>query len=307
MVNEKVVRSRLRKKEDFQKTLMVMLPLLKLFLFSYLPLIGLVIAFQSYKPAMMFLSPFAGWKNFEVIFKSPQLFKLIRNAIVLNVLSIVFSTFFSVLLAVLMFEVTKKLFVKTCQSFFIFPYFLAWPIVGLLTLSLFGINGVVTNSIYYIFGVKLDFYMMPKMWPFILTLISVWKSAGLSAVINYSVLLTTDKEIYEAASIDGASRFQRMWHISLSNLKYMVIIGIIMSCGNILRYDFGLNFFVVGSYPQLYETVDVLESYMYRALMYASTYGNTIAMGLCQGVVGLVLSLGANYIVRFVDKDASVF
>ena len=299
-------RSKLRIRSDREKLSMCLLPLLKLILFAYVPMIGLVVAFENYKPKDMFLSEWIGFENFKVVFGNPELFNLLRNAVVLNILFVFFGTVVGLILALVMFEMTKRIAIKTAQSVFFMPYFISWPIVAMMCVSLFGINGVVTQF-FGLFGKEFDFYSMPNIWPGILTGVYVWKSAGMTCITYYAVLLNTDPEIYEAASIDGANMFQRMWHISLANLKMMVLVGIIMSCGNIIRMDFSMNYFIIGGNTPLYPTVDVLESYMYRALLSVSKYGNVIAMGLFQGVVGLVLSIVANYIIKRFDKDASIF
>ncbi len=296
----------LRRGTDTQKLVMCILPLAKLLVFAYLPLIGLVVAFQNYRPQTMFFSEFVGFENFKVVFGNPELFNLFRNAIVLNVLFVSFGTAMGVILALAMFELTRKLSLRLTQSFFYMPYFLSWPIVAMICFSLFGVNGVVTQVFKY-FGKSYDFYTMPDIWPWILTMVYVWKAAGVSCISYYAVLLNNDQEIYEAADIDGASMLRKMQFISLPTLKIMIVVGLVMSCGNIIRMDFSMNYFIIGGNSLLYPRVDVLESYMYRALLSISKYGNIIAMGLLQGVIGLILSLGANYAVNRYSREASIF
>ena len=299
-------KNRLRVKNDRQKLLMCVLPLIKIFLFSYVPMVGLVVAFQQYKPRTMFFSEWVGFSNFEVIFSNPELGNLLTNAIILNFAYVIAGTIVGALLALFLYEISSKAIVKFSQAIILMPYLLAWPIVGMMTTSLFGINGILTQGL-GLFGIKVDFYNRPELWRGIMTVIYTWKAAGMTSLGFYAVLLGTDKAVYEAADIDGAGRYQKMWYISLPNLIPMSLVGFIMACGNIIRSDFSMNFFIIGGNSTLYETVDILESYLYRALMNASNYGNMIALGLFQGVVGLILSLLANYAVSKIDKSSSIF
>lgn len=302
-----IERGKLRRKQDFQKLTMMFLPLLKIFLFAYLPLAGILMAFENYSPSKLFFSRWVGFENFEFIFSSPLLFELLRNALVLNVLYIFFSTVIGVLLALFLYEITNKIFMKSVQTVFFFPYFIAWPAVGVLMISLLGTNGIITSAIGAMTGIFPDIYRNPSAWPWILTALQCWKYCGFSAVTNYAVLLGVERAMYEAADIDGAGRFQKMRYLSIPNLKFIVLINIITAFGSIIRVDFSMVYFSVGANYALYETVDVLETYMYRALISSSKYSQPVAMGVFQGCVGLVLSLAANWAIRRIDKDSALF
>lgn len=297
----------LRGKDDLVKLGMCVIPLIKILVFSYLPMIGLIIAFERYVPRKMFFSPWVGFKNFKVIFATDDFFILIKNAIVMNLLHVVLGTIVCVSLALFMHQMVNKIGLRVTQTILMFPIFLSWALVAMLVKAILGLDGVLTDVIYRLFNVKVEFYNKPEAWPLILTLVRVWKTAGFSAVINYTVLLGVDKQIYEAAEIDGASRFHQMRYISIPSLKYMIIIDLIMVMGNVLKTDFEMNFFIIGAETQLYKHVDVLESYMYRALMNASNFSTPVAMGLFQGIIGLILSYAANRIVARVDKAAALY
>lgn len=299
----------LRKREDLQKLTMCIAPLVKIIMFSYLPMLGLVLAFQNFKPEYFLFSSFVGFENFRIIFSNAeQLFRLIFNAVILNVMFIVFNTVATIVLALFMYELTKKATIRLVQTFLLFPFFVAWPVVGQLVMSIIGMNGALTSFIAIVNGGRyIDFYSQPQYWRWFFMLIFVWKSAGFGAIINYCMLLTADKETYEAADIDGASRFQKMRYISFSNMSMMIAIGLISSIGNIMRVDFSMIYFVVGNNSALYPAIDVIETYMYRALSSANMYGQTVATGLFQGVVGLVLTVGANWISRRINKDIALY
>lgn len=296
----------IRKKQDMQLWIMSILPLIKLFLFSYLPMAGIIIAFEHYKVSTMFLSKWAGLHYFQFIFTSPVFFKLIRNALILNSLYIVLGTAFSIIISLFLYTITKKIALRSMQTIFFFPYFISWPLVGLLLVALLGTNGMITG-LFNTIGIAPDFYSNSPIWIAIITFTNIWKYAGLMSITYYAVLLGTDKEIYEASSIDGANVWQKMFYISLPQLKYMILIGLIMSSGNIIRTDFSMVFYTVGSNTQLYEYADVLETFMFRALSNSTVFSQNIALGVFQGVIGLILCLAANYTVNKIDKESSLF
>lgn len=299
-------RSVLRRREDRQKLGLCILPMLKIFLFSYLPMVGFVIAFERYRPRTMFLSEWVGFKNFQVIFKNKDIWQLFTNAVVLNSLYTVFGTIAGVLFALFLFEIKNNIGIRVVQAAYLLPLFVSWPLVGLFVNSLLDVNGLLTGLL-KTFGLNIEFYAHAKYWRTIMTFVHIWRTSGITMMGYYAVLLNTDKCIYEAATLDGAGRFRCMWTISMSNLQPMIILGFIQACGNIVRSDFSMNFFIIGGRTQLYEKVDVMESFMYRALMNASNFGNMIAMDLTQATIGLVMSLGVNFIIKKIAPEQALF
>ena len=297
-----------QKRKDRAWFTMCLPAMLHLVLFHYVTYIGIVIAFQFYVPRYGFLySDFVGFDNFMYLFKSITFTRIVTNAIIFNVLNLVFGTFIGVFLGIFIFEVSNKIFVKMAQTIMFFPYFIAWPVAGTLFASIISDRGVLTHLIMSITGKQIYFYEMPQLWYFIITFARIWKGCGVSAVIYYATLLNVDSSLYEAAAIDGAGRFRRMWHVSVPCLKPMVIIGIIMNSANILKSDFGLMYFLPQNSPVLYPVTDVIETYMFRALRVNGDYSISAATGLVQGVVGLILTLFVNKIVKVVQKDLSLY
>ena len=305
-MEKKKKRSVLRQREDRQKLGLCLLPMLKILLFSYLPMIGFVIAFERYRPKTMFLSEWVGFKNFNVIFKNKDIWQLFTNAVVLNSLYTLFGTLAGVIFALFLFELKNNIGIRIVQAAYLLPLFVSWPLIGLFVNSLLDVNGLLTNFL-KLFGLHIEFYANAEYWRGIMTCVHVWRSAGITMMGYYAVLLNTDKQIYEAATLDGAGRFRCMWTISMANLQPMIILGFIQACGNIVRSDFSMNFFIIGGRTQLYEQVDVMESFMYRALMNASNFGNMIAMDLTQATIGLVMSLVVNYIIKKIAPDQALF
>lgn len=305
-VQKKKKRNGVQKSEDRQLLLLCLPALIKIFLFSYLPLIGLVMAFQFYIPRRgLFGSTWMGFANFDYLLKSSIASRLITNAIAINLLGIVFGTIFSLLLGLFLFEITNKLFLKISQTVIIFPYFVSWPLVGVLVSAFLGEDtGMLTSVLHSLFGVDIDFYAQPKYWWGIITIANVWKTAGLSAVVYYAILTGTDKSTYEAAAIDGAGRFKQMWYLSLPALKLMIILNIIMSSANILKVDFNMVYFVSNNAAALYPKTDVIETYMFRALRTEGDYSIGTATGLVQGVVGLALTVITNKVCQKVSHES---
>lgn len=300
---------RLDSKSNRDLFLMALPALIKLLLFSYLPMVWLIIAFQFYLPPPygIIWSPFVGFQNFSFLFRSSVLWRIVRNAIVLNLLNIAFGTIFSVGLGLLMYEVSKKWFVKVSQVLLIFPFFVSWPLVGALLNSIIGEIGMLTKFIESITGETILFYQSPQYWWTILTISSVWKNAGVSIIVYYATLMGMDSEVLEAANIDGAGRWKKIWYISLPYLKLMILLNIIMSSANILRIDFNMVYFLTNNATQLYPTTDVLETYMFRALRTNGDYSISTATGLAQGVAGLILSFFTNWVARSVDRAAAIY
>ncbi len=284
------------KKKSAELILICLPAILKVFIFSYIPMVGIIMAFQNFIPRKGLLhSTWMGFSNFEYLLKSSTVTRLITNEILLNVLIIVFTTAVSLLLGLFLFEVASKSFVKIAQIVIIFPYFASWPLVDVLLSSFIGTeNGMLTKWIEKTFSTNTDIYSMPQLWRGIITFANVWKTAGLSAVVYYAVLLGVDKEVYEAAGMDGAGRFRTMVSISLPYLKQMVVLNTIMSSANILRIDFNMVYFLTENKAALYPTTDVIETYMFRILRTEGDVSVTAATGLVQGVIGLILTLILN-------------
>lgn len=292
-----------------RELLLMTLPLLiKTFVFAVIPLLWLLLAFEFYIPAGgVFGSEWVGFANFDYLIKSSVLFDMLRNAIIMNLLDIIFGTLVSIALGLLLFEIVGKIRVKIIQTVFFFPYFITWAVVGALMGTFIGDSGFITSIIEKITGNSFDFYNQPNLWYFINWFLGVWKGAGVSAVVNYAVLMGTDPEMYEAADIDGANRFQKMIYLSIPYMKNMIIVNIIMSSSNIVRYDFSRLFYATGDASTLYETMDVIETYMYRVLRDEGMYEIGTAAGLFQSVVGLGLCVVTNSITKKISRESSLF
>ena len=268
-------------------TLMALPAAALLFIFSYVPIVGLIIAFKDYRYNLGFLgSEWVGFKNFEFFFKSKDAWRVLRNTIGLNALFIGITLIISVALALMMNEICSRITIKVVQTIMFFPYFMSWVVVGYLLYAYLHHDYGLLNQILNFFGLEsISWYAGAQYWPFILTFMYAWKMAGYYAVVYYAGLMGIDDTYYEAAALDGASRWQMVWKITLPLLRSVIIVMVILQIGRIMYADFGLFFNLTRDQGALYATTDVLDTYIYRALRVTGNIGISSAVGCFQAVV----------------------
>lgn len=308
MDKTKKKRNLLNKKSDQQLLIMCIPAFIKILIFSYLPLVGIYMAFVNYIPKRgIFGSEFIGFKNFEYLFKTPDFVRIFGNAITYNLMFIFTGLIVSVLLALLLFEIKSRATLKVYQTMFFLPYFVSWILVGNILKVLLDSQGMITKIIENSTGMDYNFYTTPGPWRFILVLSNIWKGAGVSAIIYYATLMNCDICQYEAAELDGANRWQKMWYISIPHLTTMMCVNTIMSGANILKSDIGLFFYATMDNTALWDATDVIDTYIWRILRKAGNFQVGTAVGLVQGVFGLGLTLLANWIVRKIDESSALY
>jgi putative aldouronate transport system permease protein len=289
-------------REIFRNRLILLLALpgaVLIFLLRYIPMFGVVVAFQDFHAETGFLSPWVGLRNFNLLFGSPVIWRLVRNTISLNVLFLVTETVFSVGMALLLNELGKPLFKKLTQSIMYLPFFMSWTVVAMLLYGFFDYQGGMINSVLrFLRMTPLSFYDRPEWWPAILTALRVWKGTGSGCILYLAVLVGIDKQLYEAAEIDGANRWQRMRLISIPLLLPTIILLTLLSIGRIFYGDFGMIYTVVGSNALLYPTTDVIDTYIIRAMQTTTNFGMSTAVGLSQSVLGFICVFGSNWLVK---------
>lgn len=299
-------------RRNWQLYLMALPAIVFLFCFSYLPMGGLIIAFKRYNfRDGIWGSPWIDpiFKNFEILFKNNSAaLQAIRNTVLLNLLFISVGTIFALALSLAFNEIQNKVLKKLTQSFSFLPYFISTVVVGIFVSGLLGYdNGVINRVITMFGGEKVAFYMNASYWPVILLIVNIWKGAGYSAVVYLATISGIDSSYYEAAKIDGATRWQQTWYISLPLLKPTVITLTLLSIGKIMNSDFGLFYNVTGDMPTLYATTDVIDTYIYRALRQMGDIGISSATGFFQSIVGFVLVLISNKLANMYESDAALF
>lgn len=296
-------------KKDKDLVVLCLPAIIKIFVFSYLPMVGIIIAFKDYYPIKgIFGSDWNGLKNFEFFFKSSDAWRILRNTVGLNLIMIFSSTLISIIFALLLYEVTKRTLLKIFQSIMFIPYFFSWVLVGLLfTTLLESPSGLLTRIIFTLSGKQIGFYSTPSYWAAILPCVYIWKSTGFLSLIYYAVLMSIDSELFEAAQIDGATKLQTIMHISLPFLFPMMSVQIILAVGNIIHGDFGLFFYVPRNLGVLYPVTDVIDTYVYRALTTDGNFGMSSAVGLFQSFVGCIMILATNKIANRINHDYGLF
>jgi putative aldouronate transport system permease protein len=270
-----------------------------IFVLKYVPMFGIIVAFEDFNARKGFLSPWVGLRNFRLLFGSPVLWRIIRNTLMLNILFILFETIFSVSTALLLNELGNEYFKKITQSIMFLPFFMSWSVVAMIIYGLFDYEIGTVNIVLRGLGLdRLNFYNKPKWWPAILTILRIWKNTGSGCILYLAVLVGIDPQLYEAASMDGASRWQQIRHISLPLLVPTIILLTLLSIGRIFYGDFGMIYAVVGSSASLYPTTDVIDTYIIRALQSTTNFGMSTAVGLSQSVLGFICVYGSNWLVR---------
>lgn len=282
--------------------------LIYFFVFHYLPMFGVIMAFKDFKYHLGILgSDWIGLKNFEFFFKSPDAWRITRNTVGYSLLFIVVSNTAASSVALLLFEIRNRLALKYYQTTMILPTFVSWVLVGYISYTLFNPAMGIFNQFLKAMGSEaINWYSEPKYWPFILTFFSLWKGVGLSSIIYYAALMGTDPEIYEAAKIDGANRWQQSMHISLPSIAPVMTILVLLAIGDTFRGDFGLFYQIPRDVGMLYPTTDIIDTYVFRGLK-SGQMGMTAAVGLFQSAVGLVLIVLSNAVIRKVKPENALF
>lgn len=289
--------------------LLLALPALIYFIvFHYLPMFGAIIAFKDYSYVDGILgSRWIGFDNFKFFFMSQDALRITRNTVCYGATFIVMNAVCASAVALLMNEIKSRSAIKTYQTVMLFPNFLSWVVVGYISYILLNPALGTFNQILAFFGKDgVDWYSDPKYWPFILTVANTWKGVGMQSIIYYATLLGVDSSLYEAATIDGASRWQQCLYISIPSLSPVIIIMSILAVGNIMRGDMGLFYQLSRDVGALYPTTDVIDTYLYRGLR-TGDIGITAAVGLFQSVVGTCMVLLTNAIVKKIDPDQAMF
>ncbi|MFD0696152.1 ABC transporter permease [Paenibacillus sp. GCM10027628] len=290
--------------------LMALPGILYLLLNNYLPMFGTIIAFKNINYAKgIWKSDWVGFKNFEYLFSTSDAFIITRNTLLYNAVFIVITLICSVSLAIMLNEVRKQLAKKFYQSALLLPYFLSAVIVAYLVYSLLSSEyGFLNKIVLPLFGLDpVSWYNEPKYWPYILVIVNTWKGVGYSCVIYIAAIVGIDSEYYEAAVIDGASKWQQIRHITIPLLMPVITTMVLLSIGRIFYADFGLFYQVPLDSGMLLPVTNVIDTYVYRGLLQLGDLGMSSAAGLYQSLVGFVLVLVSNAVVRKFNRDQALF
>ncbi|MBB6634592.1 ABC transporter permease [Cohnella thailandensis] len=277
---------------------------------SYIPMFGVFIAFKDINYAKgIFGSDWIGFDNFQFLFKTTDAWIMTRNTLLYNLTFIVIGTICSIFIAILMAELLTKLYSKLYLSGLVLPSLISMVVLSMLVFAFLNADsGFVNKSILRPLGLpEINWYSEAKYWPYLLVIIQMWKTAGYGSIVYFASIAGIDKSIYEAAKIDGAGKLRQIRTITLPLLKPTVIVLGLMSIGRIFNSDFGLFYQVPLNAGALYSTTQTIDTYVYRALMQLNDIGMSAAAGLYQSIVGFVLVLVVNSIVKRVNSENALF
>ena len=293
---------------ELQMYSLLVIPLLLVFVFSYLPMGGIIIAFKDYKYNLgIFGSQWVGFDNFKFFFVSDAFARITWNTLSMNFLFIVLGHAAAVFIAILLFELKSRLSTKVFQTVMITPHFVSWVIAAYIVYAFLNSYGVANTIIKSMGGQPIDWYTKPEYWPFILVICNLWKHIGMNSVMYYAGLMGIDSTLFEAAEIDGANKVQITKNIILPLLVPMMTILIILAIGGIFRADFGLFYNVPRNVGLLYKTTDVIDTYIFRAMRELGDMGMSSAVGLLQSVVGFAMVMLTNSISKKINPDNALF
>ena len=276
---------------------------------NYLPMGGLVMAFKNINwQKGIWGSDWAGLKNFEYLFKTPDACNITRNTIVYNVVFIIVNMIVALLYAILLSEIKSKLAVKSYQTIIMLPFMISMVIVSYLAYAfLAGDNGMINGLLAKLGKEPISWYSEPKYWPVILVVINCWKGVGYGTVVYLSSILGIDQELYEAAAVDGIKEMQKIRYITIPLIKPTIITLVLLNVGRIFYSDFGLFYQVPMSSGALINATSTIDTYVYRGLITLGDVGMSSAAGFYQSIVGFVLILVANAITRKFSSENALF
>jgi putative aldouronate transport system permease protein len=282
--------------------------------FFYIPVLANVVAFKDFRIspdgfiASLRTSPWVGLENFKFLFASSDAWLITRNTILYNVVFLAFNLFFAVAFAIVMSELRNKKLVKVYNTMSLLPYFLSWVVISYFVYAFLSPDkGIINQWLTQNGQLPIQWYNDPTWWPLIFVVLNVWKSLGYNSIIYYASVMGIDPTYYEAAMVDGASKWQQIKNVTIPQLLPMMSILLILNIGGIFKADFGMFYSVPRQSGALYEVTSVLDTYIYNGLTATGDIGMSAAAGLYQSLVGMILLIGANMLVRKLDPDSSLF
>lgn len=286
---------------------LLLLPgLLYLIIFHYIPMFGIIISFKEYQPFMgvegIFTSEWVGLKHFQKFFNSYYFWDILGNTLAISLLKFIFGFPAPIIFALLLNEVRNKKFMKTVQTISYLPHFLSWVVVSGLLVTLLSTDNGLINIIREAMGKEsIMFLGDPKYFRQVLVISDIWKGIGWGSIVYLAAISGVDQEMYEAAYIDGANRWRRIWHITLPSISHIVVIMLIFSVGGLLNAGFEQIFLLYS--PAVYSVADIIDTFLYREGLQSNNYSYATAVGLFKSLVSMFLLLLTNFIAKRLDQE----
>lgn len=310
-MDKSVQLSRSRRPGRFRKELpfhlMLLVPVILVFIYMYLPMGGLVIAFQKFIPAKGLFGDqqWVGWGNFELLLKNPQALPALRNTVIIAAWKIVLHLLVPVTVSILLNEVRNAGFRRTIQTLIYLPHFLSWILLGGILIDILSPSGGLLNRFLALFGVEPIFFLGDNHWfRFTLVFTDVWKEFGFGTIVYLAAITNIDPTQYEAATIDGANRFQRMLHVTLPNMRMIIVLMMVLSLGNVLNAGFDQVYNLYSK--QVYSTGDIIDTFIYRLGLIQQQFGQSTAMGMFKSVVSTFF-ISVSYYCAYKFADYRIF
>ncbi len=296
-------------KKHWMLLLMLAFPVIYVFVFSYIPMSGIVMAFKNYNyNGGIYFSPWNGLANFRALLIAKKLGPVTRNTLLYNIVFIFLGTVLQVGSAILLNEIGSKVFKKTAQAFMFLPYFISWVVAGAIMYNVFNYErGIMNQVITGLGGNPFDLYNKPGAWPFVLTFLKMWKGTGYGSVVYLAAITSIDQEMFEAASLDGANAWQKVRYLTIPSLVPTIVTMTLLAIGGIFRGDFGLFYQTVKSSALLEPVTDVIDTYVFRLLMSSGKVGVSAAAGLYQSILCLITISLCNAAVKKIDPDYALY
>lgn len=302
-------------RDDSELTLLSLPTVIWYIAFCFLPMFGVIIAFKDYRihnPGRSFFynlmkSKTVGFDNFKFLFTSSDGWLVIRLTLIYSLIFLVLGLIIPVVLSIMMSLLHSETYGKLCQTMMFLPHFLSWVVVSYFVFSFLSPDRGLMNTILASLDKETyNWYMEPSYWPYILIFLSVWKSMGFGMVVYLAAITSINSELYEAAFIDGGSKWQQVKYITIPHLKYMIIMMLILNMGGLIRSDFGLFYQIPRASNSLYDVTNTIDVYIYNMLKTQANPNMASAAAFLQSIISMLLVLGSNWIVRKIDKDSAI-
>lgn len=311
VINKGPKRRGIRRSLSLNMPLLIMaLPAIIYFIcFKYMPMGGLVLAFKNYMPKKgIFGSDWVGLKNFEFMFRNPTFWLTVRNTLLYNLAFMITGVIFPMALAIGINELRNKRAARLYQTAVIMPHFISYVVVSVIVFALLSADSGILGHLSKNRGeVPTAFYSQPQYWPYIINITHIWKGTGYSSIIYLSAITGISDEYYEAAVIDGATKLQQIWYITIPFLKQIIVVLTIMRIGSMFSSNFDLFYLLPMNSGQLYKVTNTIDIFVYNTLKDSMNVGLSSATSFIQSICGFVLVVVTNQIIRWVDKDLAMF
>ncbi|MBG9734889.1 ABC transporter permease [Paenibacillus alvei] len=293
-------------KREWPLHVMLVPALIFIIVFSYIPMVGILMAFQKYIPTKGLLgSPFVGWKNFKFLLDYPDIGRIFFNTVYIAVMKILAGLVVPITIAILLNELRKEWVKRTFQTMVYLPHFLSWVLLSGIVIDVLSPSTGIVNHFLGLFGVKPIFFLGDNSWfPYVMVVTDVWKEFGFGTIIYLAALTGINPVLYEAAEIDGAGRWKQTLNVTLPGMLPIIVLMLTLSIGNVLNAGFDQIFNLYN--PQVYESGDIIDTFVYRMGVVESQYGFATAVGLLKSAVSFIL-ISVSYVMAYRFANYRIF